>query len=142
MAETIFPLGNSRPFPGHVRNDESAGDMLPTPFHLGHQLSGPFRVEGAKPGDLLVVDISDACAALYLPTAISDIRPSTSRLHQVSSGLQPLRVGGEQLSGDDILRTVPKDKTALLPATRRLGEQVAQPAGSVFGKLRELLGRC
>lgn len=46
-------------FDGAVRNDESAEDVLTAPFHIGHPLSGPFRVEGAKPGDLLVVDIVD-----------------------------------------------------------------------------------
>ena len=46
-------------FDGAVRNDESAHDVLTAPFHAGHQLSGPFRVEGARPGDLLVVDIVD-----------------------------------------------------------------------------------
>lgn len=46
-------------FDGAVHNDESAGDVLTAPFHIGHQLSGPFRVEGARPGDLLVVDIVD-----------------------------------------------------------------------------------
>ena len=46
-------------FDGHIRNDESAADVLTAPFHQGHQLSGPFEVAGAKPGDLLVVDIVD-----------------------------------------------------------------------------------
>lgn len=46
-------------FDGHVRNDDTAHDVLTAPFHIGHPLSGPFRVEGAKPGDLLVVDIVD-----------------------------------------------------------------------------------
>ena len=46
-------------FDGHIRNDESADDVLTAPFHTGHQLSGPFHIVGAKPGDLLVVDIVD-----------------------------------------------------------------------------------
>ena len=46
-------------FDGHIRNDDSADDVLTAPFHTGHQLSGPFEIAGAKPGDLLVVDIVD-----------------------------------------------------------------------------------
>lgn len=46
-------------FDGAIRNDDSAHDILAAPFHSGHQLSGPFAVDGAKPGDLLVVDIVD-----------------------------------------------------------------------------------
>ena len=46
-------------FDGHIRNDDSASDVLTAPFHTGHQLSGPFEIAGAKPSDLLVVDIVD-----------------------------------------------------------------------------------
>ena len=42
-----------------VKNDESAADVLNAPFHTGHPLSGPFAIQGAEPGDLLVVDILD-----------------------------------------------------------------------------------
>ncbi|QGU07497.1 Acetamidase [Corynebacterium occultum] len=56
-------------FDGHIRNDESAEDVLTAPFHIGHPLSGPFRVEGAKPGDLLVVDIVDVQPTSEVGTA-------------------------------------------------------------------------
>ncbi|MDR7329902.1 acetamidase/formamidase [Corynebacterium guangdongense] len=46
-------------FDGHVHNDEDAHDVLTAPFHIGHPLSGPVHIEGAKPGDLMVVDIVD-----------------------------------------------------------------------------------
>ncbi|MCT1463754.1 formamidase [Corynebacterium sanguinis] len=46
-------------FDGHVKNTDSAEDILTVPFEKPHQLSGPFRIEGAKPGDLLVVDLID-----------------------------------------------------------------------------------
>lgn len=46
-------------FDGAIRNDDSAEDILGAPFHNGHKLSGPFAVDGARPGDLLVVDIVD-----------------------------------------------------------------------------------
>lgn len=52
-------------FDGFIRNDDSAEDILNAPFHAGHQLSGPFRVPGARPGDLLVVDILDAGPMSY-----------------------------------------------------------------------------
>ena len=46
-------------FDGAIGNNDSAQDILHAPFHMGHKLSGPFAVESARPGDLLVVDIAD-----------------------------------------------------------------------------------
>jgi len=46
-------------FDGAIVNDDSAEDILNAPLKTVHKLSGPFAVEGAKPGDLLVVDILD-----------------------------------------------------------------------------------
>ena len=46
-------------FDGAIRNDDSAEDVRNAPLKTVHKLSGPFAVEGAKPGDLLVVDILD-----------------------------------------------------------------------------------
>ncbi|MBG0740539.1 acetamidase/formamidase family protein [Paeniglutamicibacter antarcticus] len=46
-------------FDGAIVNDDSAEDMLNAPLLTVHKLSGPFAVEGAKPGDLLIVDILD-----------------------------------------------------------------------------------
>ena len=50
-------------FDGAIKNDDSADDVRHAPLPGVHVLSGPFRVEGAQPGDLLVVDILeiDAC---------------------------------------------------------------------------------
>ncbi|PSP83011.1 formamidase [Halobacteriales archaeon QS_1_68_17] len=42
-----------------VVNDDSANDIRDMRLDPNHHLSGPFRVEGAEPGDLLVVDILD-----------------------------------------------------------------------------------
>jgi len=49
-------------FDGAIVNDDSAEDILNAPLLTVHKLSGPFAVEGAKPGDLLVVDILDVGA--------------------------------------------------------------------------------
>ena len=46
-------------FDGAIVNDDSADDILNAPLMTVHKLSGPFAVEGAKPGDLLIVDILD-----------------------------------------------------------------------------------
>ncbi len=46
-------------FDGAIRNDDSAEDIRDAPLNSVHTLSGPFAVEGAKPGDLLIVDILD-----------------------------------------------------------------------------------
>ncbi|MGE3288572.1 MAG: formamidase [Pseudonocardia sp.] len=49
-------------FDGAIRNDDSADDVLNAPLAGVHVLSGPIAVEGAQPGDLLIVDILDVGA--------------------------------------------------------------------------------
>ena len=44
---------------GQINNDDSANDIRDVDLSKVHYLSGPFGVEGAEPGDLLVVDIND-----------------------------------------------------------------------------------
>ena len=44
---------------GQIKNDDSANDIRDVDLSKVHYLSGPFGVEGAEPGDLLVVDIND-----------------------------------------------------------------------------------
>ncbi|WP_102226995.1 formamidase [Acidimangrovimonas sediminis] len=44
---------------GWVKNDESADDVRDIDLTTVHYLSGPIGVEGAEPGDLLVVDLLD-----------------------------------------------------------------------------------
>ena len=46
-------------FDGTVHNDDSANDIRDLDLSIVHPLSGPIAVEGAQPGDLLVVDILD-----------------------------------------------------------------------------------
>lgn len=46
-------------FDGAIHNDDSADDILNAPLSRVHCLSGPIAVEGARPGDLLLVDILD-----------------------------------------------------------------------------------
>ena len=46
-------------FDGAIQNDDSAEDIKHAPLKGVHVLSGPIGVEGAKPGDLLLVDILD-----------------------------------------------------------------------------------
>ncbi len=46
-------------FDGAILNDDSADDIRDAPMNRVHALSGPFAVEGAQPGDLLIVDILD-----------------------------------------------------------------------------------
>ncbi|SDL31434.1 formamidase [Nonomuraea jiangxiensis] len=46
-------------FDGAIRNDDSAEDVRDAPLTTVHVLSGPFAIEGAEPGDLLIVDILD-----------------------------------------------------------------------------------
>lgn len=44
---------------GQIRNDDSAADVRDVDLSQVHFLSGPVGVEGAEPGDLLVVDLLD-----------------------------------------------------------------------------------
>jgi formamidase len=44
---------------GQIKNDNSATDIKIVDLSQVHYLSGPVGVEGAEPGDLLVVDILD-----------------------------------------------------------------------------------
>ncbi len=44
---------------GFIKNDESADDVRDIDLTIVHFLSGPIGVEGAEPGDLLVVDLLD-----------------------------------------------------------------------------------
>ncbi len=46
-------------FDGAIVNDDSADDVRDAPLTTVHRLSGPIAVEGAEPGDLLIVDILD-----------------------------------------------------------------------------------
>src|SRR5699024_4664168 len=46
-------------FDGAIKNDDSAEDIRDAPVPKVHALSGPISIEGAKPGDLLIVDILD-----------------------------------------------------------------------------------
>ncbi len=55
----VFRVDCREWFDGAIKNDDSADDILNAPLKGVHVLSGPFRVEGAQPGDLLVVDILD-----------------------------------------------------------------------------------
>jgi len=51
---------------GQIENDDSANDVRDVDLTKVHYLSGPFGVEGAEPGDLLVVDLLDVG---YLPAS-------------------------------------------------------------------------
>ncbi|GAA1131683.1 acetamidase/formamidase family protein [Citricoccus alkalitolerans] len=111
---------------------------------FGYSREQAYLLLGAAPVEAhlsSVVDIPNACAILYLPTAIFefDIRPSTSGPHQVVSQLRPPRAAASDLPRADVFRAVPKDKRALLPAARRLVGQAARPVGVAFGRLRDLL---
>jgi formamidase len=44
---------------GQIGNNDSANDVRDVDLTCAHMLSGPIHVEGAEPGDLLVVDILD-----------------------------------------------------------------------------------
>src|SRR5215218_7925320 len=55
----VFRVDCREWFDGAIHNDDSADDILNAPLPGVHVLSGPIAVEGAEPGDLLIVDILD-----------------------------------------------------------------------------------
>ncbi|MDH3302086.1 MAG: acetamidase/formamidase family protein [Acidimicrobiia bacterium] len=55
----VFRVDCREWFDGAIVNDDSADDILNAPLSTVHVLSGPIAVEGAEPGDLLIVDILD-----------------------------------------------------------------------------------
>ncbi len=64
MAAMVKPGENFRvecfPWSGdQIKNDDSANDIRDIDLSPCHHLSGPVGIEGAEPGDLLVVDILD-----------------------------------------------------------------------------------
>ncbi|PZD74182.1 Formamidase [Acaryochloris thomasi RCC1774] len=44
---------------GQIKNDDDPSDIRDVELSVVHVLSGPIRVEGAEPGDILVVDLLD-----------------------------------------------------------------------------------
>src|SRR3984885_8362689 len=44
---------------GQIKNNDSPDDVRDVELSVVHVLSGPIEVKGAKPGDILVVDILD-----------------------------------------------------------------------------------
>ena len=44
---------------GQIKNNDSPDDVRDVDLSVVHVLSGPIEVKGAKPGDILVVDILD-----------------------------------------------------------------------------------
>jgi formamidase len=54
-----FRVESKEWFDGAIVNTDDANDVRDCDLSTVHMLSGPFAVEGAQPGDLLVVDILD-----------------------------------------------------------------------------------
>lgn len=44
---------------GQIKNDDSADDVKNVDLTQVHYLSGPFEIETAEPGDVLLVEIQD-----------------------------------------------------------------------------------
>lgn len=61
---------------GQIAPDDSANDVRDVDLTKVHYLSGPFGVEGAEPGDLMVVDLLDIG---YLPDFGRGDLPASSR---------------------------------------------------------------
>ncbi|MEP9378171.1 formamidase [Aquabacter sp. CN5-332] len=58
---------------GQITNNDSANDVRDVDLTRVHYLSGPFGVEGAEPGDILVVDLLDVGALPESPWGFTGI---------------------------------------------------------------------
>jgi formamidase len=58
---------------GQIKNNDSANDIRDVELPQVHYLSGPIAVEGAEPGDILVVDIVDIGALVTSPWGFTGI---------------------------------------------------------------------
>lgn len=58
---------------GQIKNNDNATDIRDVDLTRVHYLSGPIHVEGAKPGDVLVVDILDIGAFPHNPWGFTGI---------------------------------------------------------------------
>ena len=70
---------------GQIHNDDCADDVRDVDLTQVHYLSGPIQVEGARPGDVLVVDILDIGplpTAMWGFTGIFDVKNGGGFLHQ------------------------------------------------------------
>ncbi len=56
---TVFRIECKDWTDGQIKNNDSANDVRDIDLSIPHVLSGPIGVEGAEPGDVLVVDILD-----------------------------------------------------------------------------------
>ncbi len=56
---TVFRMECKDWTDGQIKNNDSANDVRDIDLSIPHVLSGPIAVEGAEPGDVLVVDILD-----------------------------------------------------------------------------------
>ncbi|MGE2835125.1 formamidase [Mycobacterium sp. SMC-4] len=125
------------PYVAYQRACLNAIDYL-TAF--GYSREQAYLLLGAAPieGHLSsVVDIPNACATVYLPTAIFDfdIEPSTDGPHQVVTSTPPPRADASNLPDDAVFRAIPKDKRALLPTAQQLGGRAARPLRAALRKL-------
>lgn len=58
---------------GQIKNDDSAEDILNVDLTKVHYLSGPFEVEDAEPGDVLLVEIMDVQPFEHMPWGFTGV---------------------------------------------------------------------
>lgn len=125
------------PYVAYQRACLNAVDYL-TAF--GYSPEQAYLLLGAAPieGHLSsVVDIPNACASVYLPTAIFDfdVKPGPDGPHQVVAQCPAPRSPAARLPADSVLRAVPKKKRSLLPTAQQLGGHAARPIRNALRKL-------
>ena len=58
---------------GQIKNNDSADDMKNMDLSRVHYLTGPFNIEGAEPGDVLLVEIQDVQPFEHRPWGFTGI---------------------------------------------------------------------
>jgi formamidase len=58
---------------GQIGNNDSADDMKNVDLTRIHYLSGPFEIEGAEPGDVLLVEIQDVQPFQHQPWGFTGV---------------------------------------------------------------------
>lgn len=86
---------------GQIGNNDSADDMKNVDLTKIHYLSGPFEVEGAQPGDLLLVEIMDVQPFQDRPWGFTGIFDKANGVcSSFSLFPSPLGVGGSKTVAD------------------------------------------
>jgi acetamidase/formamidase len=109
----------------HYKRDSTVADVLTRPPFRGHPLTGPVRVRGAEPGDVLVVDVLAMKPALDF--GWTAVRPGRGLLPEADFPKPFLQIW--DLSDGRFARMDRRVAVALAPFPGVLGTALDEPGG-------------